>query len=275
MQKRNDYAVSTYALSDEPLEEAVLQLIHAGWKGIEVMCEGRHIELLDWNDEQLASLKRIGEENGIRWSLHAPITGCNPASAEEALSLASFELLLRTLHVADCLNCRYIVLHPGEWREGLDDAPSTALQAEERVAAFLQEILKATEGSEVVIALENVPPYPNLLGTDAVFLERVLRRVGSARLGIVYDVGHAHMVGEGQCLWGLQRLLPNVIALHLSDNHGERDEHLALGAGSVPLEAAVALVCASGIAPGWVLEMRNIPDAQASADWLDRCLKGR
>jgi sugar phosphate isomerase/epimerase len=273
MTARNGFAISTYALSDKPLQQAVEQLIDGGWKAIEIMCEGGHEELLDWSEERLAWLQRAGIENGIRWSIHAPITGCNPAAADAGERVASLRLLMLTMRIAEQLACSYIVLHPGEV-EGDAQAGGNE-EAAPRVAGFLLELLKATEGSQVVIGLENVPPYPGLLGTDAAFLERVVRLAGSRRVRIVFDVGHAHLTGEGQCLRALRQLLPEVAAVHLSDNYGEHDDHLALGKGGVPIEAAVALLQESGFNGAWVLEMRNVPDALASAQWLNNKLRRR
>lgn len=265
-------AVSTYALLDRGLAEAVRHLVREGWKAVEVMGEGRHGELLDWTDGQVEELAALKREQGIEWTIHAPITGCNPAAAEVRARDASMELLLRTLRIADKLACPYVVLHPGERASGSGGfGPASAETAEEaeRVEGFLREALQATRGSNVVIALENVPPYPGLLGVEASFLKELADRLADPRIGICYDVGHAHMTGS--CLEGLKLLLPYVAALHLSDNHGQRDEHLALGAGTVPLAEVRALVGRSGggaVLP--VLEMARPDGLNASKAWLER-----
>lgn len=269
MSVRNDCSISTYALLEIPLQDAVLQLIEEGWKAIEIMGEGRHDELLDWSEDRLAWLKQVGEVNGIRWTIHAPITGCNPAATDANSVRASQELLLRTMQIAEYLDCTYIVLHAGEL-DGESGSLALPDEAAQRVAAFLQAVLQATDGSEVVIALENVPPYPGLLGVDTEFLEHVLRLVAKPRIRIVFDAGHAHLIGEGQCLLSLQCVMAEVISVHLSDNHGEHDDHLQLGTGSVPLEQLVATLQQFGYSGVLVLEMRNMPDALASADWLNQ-----
>ncbi|MEK8127571.1 sugar phosphate isomerase/epimerase family protein [Paenibacillus filicis] len=330
MSMRTDCAVSTYALLELSLEEAVIRLIGEGWKAIEIMGEGPHQELLDWPEDRIAWLKRLGEEHGISWTVHAPITGCNPAASDGVARLEAERIVLRSLHIAEELGCSYIVLHPGElepipqeaetaagrgwslaehgtweWKasrtdqeEAIDpeldgeepseqnEGPRVALGLEEskeevyagrsleaaahRVAVFLRHIVKETHGSRVRIALENVPPYPNLVGVDTVFLERVLLLTDSPRVKIVFDAGHAHLTGEGNCLRSLERVLPDLEAVHLSDNYGQNDDHLALGTGTVPLEACVAMIIRSGFQGTWVLEMRNTADAHASAAWMER-----
>ncbi|ASA20020.1 sugar phosphate isomerase/epimerase family protein [Paenibacillus donghaensis] len=159
-------AVSTYVYINRPLVEAIELLAAAGWKHIEIMCEGRHGELLDWTEVQLASLARMGQAQGIRWSIHSPITGCNPATADEQQRAAAEALLLDTLCVAEALGCSYVVLHAGELDTEGEATAGLREAAQARVVLFLQRILAETAGSETVIALENVPPYPGLLGTE-------------------------------------------------------------------------------------------------------------
>ncbi|GLI07405.1 hypothetical protein YDYSG_34350 [Paenibacillus tyrfis] len=272
MEALRQCAVSTYALQEESLEAAVVRLIGDGWKEIEIMGEGAHIELLEWPEEKLDWLRQLGKEHDVRWTVHAPITGLNPAAYEEEARKVSMELLLTTLRIAERLECAYVVLHPGE-ADGAEEIQADSereSELAERVAEFVREALRATAGSGVVIGLENVPPYPNLLGTDVKFLERIVRSVDSPRLRVVFDAGHAHLTGTGLCLLSLKRIMPYVVGLHLSDNGGVRDDHWAFGAGSVPLEAVTVLAQDHGFAGSWVLELRSVQDAVASAEALAR-----
>ncbi|TYA14534.1 sugar phosphate isomerase/epimerase [Paenibacillus faecis] len=316
---REDCSVSTYAYIERPLQEAVLTLAEAGWKQIEIMCEGGHEEILVWPEARLAELKRTGEAYGIRWSLHAPITGCNPAARDEAEAARSERLLVETLRVAEHLGCRHVVLHagseevPGAGLAGKNSGGSMPAGTEEaaalpqaeptpgneaaavgmaegegaaepagaragvetateaaklRVVGFLTRVLERTAGGGAVIALENVPPYPGLLGVEVSFLRAIADEIDSPRVGLVFDCGHAHMTGSGRCLLMLQQAMSRLVALHLSDNTGQADDHLGLGGGTVPIEAMVAWLVACGYRGAWVLEMRKPEDLQPSADRL-------
>ncbi|SDM04739.1 sugar phosphate isomerase/epimerase family protein [Paenibacillus jilunlii] len=290
-------AVSTYVYIGRPLAEAIELLAAEGWKHIEIMCEGRHGELLEWTADQLASLARKGKDLGIRWSIHAPITGCNPAAADGQQRAEAETLLLNTLRVAEVLDCSYVVLHAGELSaEGAEETgaePGAASLPEEaavmagpgaasagsreaakaRVVRFLQRILAETAGSAAVIALENVPPYPGLLGTEVTELLELAARVNSSRIGLVFDSGHALMAGRERCLLMLQQAMPRLVALHLSDNAAEQDEHLGLGQGKVPLEAMLAGLAAGGFNGAWVLELRHPGDLLPSAAKLHHLRK--
>lgn len=121
MMARENCSVSTYAYIDRPLSEAVRLLAEDGWKRIEIMCEGRHGELLAWPEERVEALKRTGEAYGIRWSIHAPITGCNPASADPETAAASEAVLLETLRLAERLGGGCVVLHAGSAEEEAEE----------------------------------------------------------------------------------------------------------------------------------------------------------
>lgn len=264
---RENCSVSTYAYIDRPLSEAVRLLAEDGWKRIEIMCEGRHGELLAWPEEQLETLKRTGEEYGIRWSIHAPITGCNPASADPETAAASEAVLLETLRIAERLGGGCVVLHAGSAEEGAEERYQQIeeRQAKERIAAFLTRVLERTPEGKAVIALENVPPYPGLYGIEVSFLLEIADKVNSPRVGLVFDAGHAHMTGPGRCLFLLQQAMPRLVSLHLSDNRGQEDEHLGLGGGSVPIEAMVAWLSACRYSGDWVLELRRPEELLVSA----------
>ncbi|KWX78262.1 hypothetical protein AMQ84_09970 [Paenibacillus riograndensis] len=297
MTSLQDCAVSTYVYIGRPLAEAIELLAAEGWKHIEIMCEGRHGELLEWTADQLASLARKGEDLGLRWSIHAPITGCNPAAVDEQQRAEAETLLLETLRAADVLGCSYVVLHAGELpaagteetaaEPGAASLPEEAAAeagagaaavdpreaAKARVVRFLQRILAETAGSAAVIALENVPPYPGLLGTEVTELLELAARVDSSRISLVFDSGHALMAGKERCLLMLQQAMPRLAALHLSDNAAEQDEHLGLGQGKVPLEAMLAGLAAGGFNGAWVLELRHPGDLLPSAAKLHHLRK--
>ena len=51
--------------------------------------------------------------------------------------------------------------------------------------------------------------------------------------GFCLDVGHANAMGTVPIIYWLDVLGPYLAAMHLHDNHGERDEHLAVGRGGI------------------------------------------
>jgi sugar phosphate isomerase/epimerase len=83
-------------------------------------------------------------------------------------------------------------------------------------------------------------------------------------LGICFDAGHANTAGNTDEWLALADRFVNV---HLHDNRGERDEHLVLGEGTVPL--AKILKALQGVYKGnYVIESNDLAQGIRSRDIL-------
>ena len=85
--------------------------------------------------------------------------------------------------------------------------------------------------------------------------------------GLTFDIGHANTVGK------VQEFLKNVAHanhLHVHDNHGESDEHLALGDGTINWRVAGKAITSryNGVV---VIEGRSIPEAKKSLAVFKEC----
>ncbi|KQX45732.1 sugar phosphate isomerase/epimerase family protein [Paenibacillus sp. Root444D2] len=273
MESKRKFSISTFALIHVPLKEAVKRLVEEGWKGIELMCEDGHREILAWSSEELEWLKTFGIQNDVRWTLHAPIHGINPCAESAVRIEESKKLLLEAGAIAEFLQCSYVVLHAGLY-EKQDNHGIEALQDEtaalQRCQLFMQDIIKETVSDKFVFALENVPPYPGLLGIEIGFIAQTVEAVNHPRLKVVFDVAHAHLLGEGKCLLGLEQVLPHVIGLHINDNCGDQDNHLAVEDGNIPFPAIVTLLETHQFSGHWVMETCRVEYADSSVKRLQQ-----
>ncbi|MFS0556711.1 sugar phosphate isomerase/epimerase family protein [Brevibacillus sp. 179-C9.3 HS] len=269
MRDKSSFAVSTYALFDLALRDAITELFHSDWKGIEIMCEENHADLLDWSWEQLKELKQQGCERGITWSIHAPISGCNLAADAGSSRDQTMDTMKRCLEIASFLDCTHVVMHAGEVEDRL--AESERARGVENVSQALQMLTSelSAEG-RTILTVENVPPYPKVLGWNVEDLVRICHDVNSAQVRIVYDVGHAHLIRAGYAFDALQEVLPYLSALHLSDNYGKLDDHLAIGDGTIPFAPILSLLADNGFAGHWVVETKQLGCAEASVERLLR-----
>ena len=119
----------------------------------------------------------------------------------------------RAIEIAELLPFRYLVLHLGlpdeEYDIGKFDAAFTSI---EHLRIFAKE-----RGAQIL--LENIPselstPQHILLFLDYTRLD----------LKVCFDTGHAHMRGGVQSAF--RTLRERIAAIHVHDNHGEKDEHL-------------------------------------------------
>lgn len=148
----------------------------------------------------------------------------------------------------------------------LPDAPESedALLFEARSLAALSV---RAERLGVTIAVENLAPVfpgPEPLSASPMVLRSLANRIGSERLGICLDLGHAHIVAERRrtSLEALiEPVLDRVTLFHLHDNLGARwqpsrvqsgvdplrlDLHLPPGRGTVPWTRVASKIAAHG-----------------------------
>ncbi len=79
--------------------------------------------------------------------------------------------------------------------------------------------------------MENLPEKYNFIMKNPEDFQRFYTETGLDDIGIVLDTGHANL--EGQIEPFLAKLPKKIVHVHISDNHGEEDEHLGLGDGKI------------------------------------------
>ena len=114
--------------------------------------------------------------------------------------------------------------------------PDEPLHSEKRTA-FLDNLRIVAEYAaprEVSFALENVPRgYTR----EPARLVEMMTDLGAPNVGVVIDTGHRNIVGDP--VEALRTIGEHLITLHLHDNHGEQDEHLLPGRGTVDWNGVV------------------------------------
>lgn len=188
-------------------------------------------------------------EQGRRWSL------IDPAAERRREALEGAALGLRA---AAALGASRAVLHLG-WPQ---DAWSEASHAwaEQAVAALLPQ----ARACGVTLLLENIISD----GTRSARLAQMLERVDPERTaGLCLDLGHAHV--EGAILEQLEDALPRLAHLHVHDNDGQADQHLAPGAGSIPWQDVLGRLQQAAYRGQGALEIR---DASRGAEPLREVL---
>ncbi len=114
--------------------------------------------------------------------------------------------------------------------------PDEAFHVEKR-RAFLDNLHTVAEYAApraVSFAIENVPRgYTR----DPARLVGLMNDLGAPNVGVVIDTGHRNIGGDP--VEALRTIGEHLITLHLHDNHGEQDEHLLPGRGTVDWSGVV------------------------------------
>lgn len=190
------------------------------------------------------------KENGLGLVCHLP-TFVSPADLTESLRHASLAEMQHSLDVAVELGAEKVVLHPC-----MVGGMGVFVQNMVKAFAFdfLAEMVAAAEKLHVVICLENMFPR-NMLGVEPEDFAEIFAAFPSLKLTL--DTGHANIAGDnGRRLKKLVEQFGNRLGhLHFSDNQGKRDDHLAVGKGTVDFLQVVRSLKATGYNDTLTLEV--------------------
>ncbi len=168
--------------------------------------------------------------NSHRMSLicHLP-TFVSTADLTDSIRKASLGEIFKSMEVAAELGAQKVVLHPGH-------IGGLGLYIKESAMALVNESLSSIIGRAQELGLrtclENMFPKCRAFVEPADF-EDILRQFPDLMLTL--DTGHANISGQDgrRTLDFIEKFGPRIGHLHVSDNLGERDDHLPVGSGVI------------------------------------------
>ncbi|MFO7675244.1 MAG: sugar phosphate isomerase/epimerase [bacterium] len=214
-------------------------------------------------------VRMLARQLGIRLAVHA-IEGPSLFVPDRTVMRTTVRSIRRLLDEAESAGIENVVMHLGF--EMYYACEGRGRYPHERYPDFYEALvgdalsgLREYARGRARLCIENVG------GFRFDFVHRLLSRLLSADLGLCYDVGHNAILPatprRAEATF-YRRHARRVYHSHLHDNHGERDEHLALGQGGVRfgpylrfLAGTPALLC---------LEVRPRAAAVLSRDYLVR-----
>lgn len=223
--------LSTGCFYRRSIFDTLEKVVRNGFAMVEVCSSPDH---LDYHDakavaEAAALVDRLGVEP---YSFHAPfaeaidITSLDPATREY-----SGGEIRRAVEAAARLGVRHFVLHPGPERP-LDPEPGERLIRLRNAASVLDPIAEYCHRLGVMLVLENM--LPHLLFGNVQDTLWILGALRSLSVGTCLDTGHAFLSREFDRV--TYKLSGHLALIHASDNHGERDDHLPPGMGTIEWE---------------------------------------
>jgi len=231
--------------------EWVYGIEEAGYAGWEVVADGNY--RLD-NPENFRKISDVLASTKLKATVHAPYGDLNLATLNDPIYRESIRQITTCIERAADITDR-VTFHPGYMSPVGKLVPQKIWGLQK---AALQEIGKVAHDHGVLACLENMISVKEFLCRDAG--ELVGMTEGIEGIGMTFDFGHANTMGK------VAEFLPIVGKanhIHIHDNHGERDEHLALGDGTIDWKAVGAEVRKKyhGVV---VIEGRSVPEAKKS-----------
>ncbi len=246
--------ISTHVFLRSRLHPGLLDtLARTGAHGVELFAARQHFDYTD-----RATLRELAEwfrGNALKpFSMHAPLwsdtdsgrggePSVNVVHTDKGRRIDAMDEIKRALEAAEQIPFQHMVVHLGERNDTWDTRTlEDALTALEHLQTYARPL-------GVKLLVENIQ---NEVTTPA-HLREILTVGHFDDIGVCLDVGHAHI--EGGVSAALAALGPRVRTAHLHDNHGERDEHLWPGEGTIEFEQTLAGLKAAPQQPAGVLEI--------------------
>lgn len=252
------FSFSSSKLVDRPFDWAY-QLEDLGYSGWEIVNEGRQ----KLTPENLAEAKQIAETTDLVITIHLPYSDLNLASMNQPIWEETVRQMKACLSLA-CDFARLAVVHPGHLSPLGMQMPDTAWSQN---ITGIRQICDHAADLDMKIAVENMVNMPALLGRRPEEIAGILETVDRENVGFIFDVGHANTNGNVENFLKLKDIM---IHAHMHDNHGERDEHLPVGNGTVPWnKVAAGLKDYKGRI---VTESRSLEEGQRSVNRLKKLM---
>ncbi len=195
--------------------------------------------------QEITKVRRLLSENALTCTIHGPFMDLSPGAVDKKIRELTCQRFTRLLELVQELSPRQITLHPGydelRYRNNKD------LWLENSLYTWSKVVQKAQDYG-VRILVENVfDPEPD-------HLYRLFSRLNSPCFGHCLDIGHHYLFSRVSISSWLDALGPWLGEVHLHDNHGVLDEHLALGEGKIDFAGFFAQLESHRLNPTLVLE---------------------
>lgn len=178
-------------------------------------------------------------DRGRRITLHGPFMDLSPGSSDPAILDATRHRLGQVLELVSVVPVHSVVCHAGydQSRYGFepDEWLDTALDTWRWLGSEIRRL-----GSRLM--LENV--YEE----HAHEIFALFDSLDPSEIGFCFDAGHMHAFGDGSMTSWLKMLGRRIGQVHLHDNNGQTDEHLALGKGTIRFDPLFELLVQKGTA---------------------------
>ena len=244
---------SAYKLVTRPFDWAC-GLEDMGFDGWEIVSEGQQ----KLTKETLPEFKDIIGSMNIDITVHGPFSDLNPASMNDAIRDETIRQIKQCVELSSDFS-RIVVVHPGLMSPLGNQMPD---QVWARNVDALKELGRHAEEHGVTLCLENMPNMDKLLCRTPSEIFGMIESAGE-NIGMTFDVGHSNtMKNIPEFLKEKSRFTH----IHIHDNHGERDEHLELGNGTV--NWGMVLPELKGFTGMAVIEARSIEEGRRSLEYI-------
>ena len=212
---------------------------------------------------QIVDEVRASIEYEPEFTIHGPFMDLSPGAHDMRARKLTAERFDQTFEVASLLKPRAVVLHSGYEKWRFDHHPEAWLA---NSLPIWRSVVKMAMEAGTMLAVENI--FEDTPGN----LVSLMKELDSPVAGICFDTGHYNLFGRDTGLetW-LNALSEYIIEMHLHDNFGERDSHMAVGEGSFDFRLLFSRLAGRQIIH--TIEATSPEDTVRSAERIESYLK--
>lgn len=202
--------------------------------------------IFDQSDEEIRDFFRPYKEAAEKYHVefyqaHAPVQSLTKNPISNAYMIG---VLKKSIMLCDYLNCPYLVVHP--FFLGYDDMLDLPTEWDKNIGGYSQ-LIPASRQYGVTICLENM--FMGRMGKmyNAIcqdpdetnrYIDTLNEIAGQKCFAFCFDAGHTHLISR-DCYSVIKKLGHRIEALHIHDNDGNDDQHLAPYMGNADWERFV------------------------------------
>ncbi|HBE02023.1 MAG: hypothetical protein A2096_10670 [Spirochaetes bacterium GWF1_41_5] len=231
-----DLSISTTIFGpDYPLDQLVKICKNAGFRFIEISRKHHNAGILKTNTDAY----------GIKvWAVHGTL-GFNAVSMDKsARKKALNNELDRMNNMSIFAPCPYVVHYLNRFNN-----PSCS----DIFLDSLEKLHYKARETGFILAVETVPDKPeNERYPDSAEIARVVKSFDSPQMQICIDVNHSNLAENLEDVFQNCRGL--ISTVHISDNHGKKEDHLPPGKGIIDFSAVLKLLRDTGYCGTWNIE---------------------
>ena len=185
------------------------------------------------------------QQEDLTITLHGPFYDLVPGGIDKKMLKASRERLKEAFDLVPIFEPLSVVCHTGYDRKRYHEVEDEWL---ETAVETWTPLVKGLEGSRTTLMIENVyEKTPRML-------LRLLNRLDMQQVGFCLDTGHMSAFSETEMEGWLRGIGPLIKELHLHDNNGFKDDHLAVGEGKIDFEFLFEYIVENDLKPIITLE---------------------
>ncbi|MFZ2958255.1 MAG: sugar phosphate isomerase/epimerase family protein [Candidatus Ozemobacteraceae bacterium] len=202
----------------------------------------------EMSPEKLDALIRDTAEAKFVPTIHAPFYEMNLGAVDPRIRVVARERLHGTLDIAARFKASQMVVHPGYGPWVFTKHISSWLgRAKDELAMLVEKAGKLG----IRLAFENI------YDSHPADLASVIEPFSKEMVGVCFDAGHFNLFSETSMKTWLEVLGPRIFEVHLHDNLGGDDDHIAVGDGTVKYGPLTDWLRKPGNRPILTLEMEQ------------------